>query len=599
MRAALFYARPGMGVQSDAVQIAPTYKDGSPISGIVSIPLSVDALKSLTLQNFGAVGDGVTDDTQAFVKAFAYIQNGGTVFGVPGARYKVTSKIAITGGYVRFDGRNCFIVNAISNATAADPIFEISGTGVAGVTLTNFKVIGSGNNGHVVANLGALSTGPQFITLERIWITSNSGNGKDNNGNPIPAQLFYSYGGMSIKIKECITYQSGGVVCNNTLKIHLNDVTFDSPPAGYLSSFTACNDILIDGGCVFNGGTGDQLEINGCKGVSVSGNRFKGALGRQQYIHGQNYDVCFGNNQHEVYSANYSPCEFTTATLGFKSSSNSFTYINSNGDGSTFVFNAPTISLIDEPGGGFISFNPIIEYNTLIVNNKMTIPSFVSVNSTLNSVRGLRLVGNNTAQAAAVTNTTVTTGFDLKGVMYSALVERNQYGQPPGGTMTTGISIGASCNGTYLLENNNNGNTTTPISNSGVNTQRREGGVIVPVTFTPTVDGTTTVGAGTYTSQVGTYTRDGNMVTFGINVGWSAHTGTGSMVINIPFTGANRVQPVSILVDSLGFTGQIQAAISAGATQIRLWSETNNGALSQLALDTAATLYITGTIEVQ
>lgn len=46
-------------------------------------------------------------------------------------------------------------------------------------------------------------------------------------------------------------------------------------------------------------------------------------------------------------------------------------------------------------------------------------------------------------------------------------------------------------------------------------------------TFTPTIQGGTTAGVGTYTSQVGTFTIIGRCLFFNVEIAWSAHTGTG------------------------------------------------------------------------
>lgn len=55
-------------------------------------------------------------------------------------------------------------------------------------------------------------------------------------------------------------------------------------------------------------------------------------------------------------------------------------------------------------------------------------------------------------------------------------------------------------------------------------------------TFTPTIIGTTTAGAGTYSNQIGRYTKIGRIVTAQIFVNWSAHTGTGDMRLSgLPF----------------------------------------------------------------
>jgi len=56
-------------------------------------------------------------------------------------------------------------------------------------------------------------------------------------------------------------------------------------------------------------------------------------------------------------------------------------------------------------------------------------------------------------------------------------------------------------------------------------------------TFVPTIVGGTIAGVGVYTGQKGIYTKIGNLVTFQIIIGWTAHTGTGDMTVSgLPFT---------------------------------------------------------------
>lgn len=63
-------------------------------------------------------------------------------------------------------------------------------------------------------------------------------------------------------------------------------------------------------------------------------------------------------------------------------------------------------------------------------------------------------------------------------------------------------------------------------------------------TWTPVLVGSTGAGTGTYTEQVGRYTKVGRQVTIQIALGWSAHTGTGNMrVSNLPFTPATGYAP--------------------------------------------------------
>lgn len=55
-------------------------------------------------------------------------------------------------------------------------------------------------------------------------------------------------------------------------------------------------------------------------------------------------------------------------------------------------------------------------------------------------------------------------------------------------------------------------------------------------TFTPVATGSGVSGAGTYTSQIGRYTRIGRLVFFAIDIAWSAHTGTLTLTISgLPF----------------------------------------------------------------
>ena len=56
-------------------------------------------------------------------------------------------------------------------------------------------------------------------------------------------------------------------------------------------------------------------------------------------------------------------------------------------------------------------------------------------------------------------------------------------------------------------------------------------------TFTATVVGGTTAGTGTYSRQVGVYTKIGNLVTCHVWIQWSTHTGTGDLYFGgFPFT---------------------------------------------------------------
>ena len=119
-------------------------------------------------------------------------------------------------------------------------------------------------------------------------------------------------------------------------------------------------------------------------------------------------------------------------------------------------------------------------------------------------------------------------------------------------------------------------------------------------TWTPAIAGTTLAGAGTYSVQVGRYTKIGNTVTAHFNLTWSAHTGTGNMLISgLPFTSANvtNLNPAAVAyANNLTITGISVILVTANATTGTI-NSVNNGTAAALAIDTAATLIATITYQ--
>lgn len=78
-------------------------------------------------------------------------------------------------------------------------------------------------------------------------------------------------------------------------------------------------------------------------------------------------------------------------------------------------------------------------------------------------------------------------------------------------------------------------------------------------TWAPTVYGSSTVGTTTYTAQTGQYAREGNIVTLTFEVSWSSATGTGSYKIGgLPYTAATNYGITAI------YTGAVTIATAVG-----------------------------------
>lgn len=117
-------------------------------------------------------------------------------------------------------------------------------------------------------------------------------------------------------------------------------------------------------------------------------------------------------------------------------------------------------------------------------------------------------------------------------------------------------------------------------------------------TFVPVLGGGTITGAGTYTTQSGTYTRIGNLVFFTIDLAWSAHTGTGTMLISgLPFT-PTQLATCPLSFSTLTFSGVPVGKISPGSSIVELVYATSGGAVTGIAMDTTASFTFSGVYQV-
>ena len=115
-------------------------------------------------------------------------------------------------------------------------------------------------------------------------------------------------------------------------------------------------------------------------------------------------------------------------------------------------------------------------------------------------------------------------------------------------------------------------------------------------TFTPTIVGTSAAGTGTYTTQLGNYTKIGRIVTCDISLVWTAHTGTGNIDIGgLPFsvltTSGYSASAVIGYIENVALTaGNIPIAVLwwFNTTKIRLnQTPTGGGAAAGIPMDTA------------
>lgn len=124
--------------------------------------------------------------------------------------------------------------------------------------------------------------------------------------------------------------------------------------------------------------------------------------------------------------------------------------------------------------------------------------------------------------------------------------------------------------------------------------------------FTPTVEGVTSAGACTYDSQIGKYTRVGDLVRFRLDVQWHGHTGTGTLRIGgLPLIAGNatalQFYGFPAVPFDLTFTAgsQVVGFIGGGTwTNIDVYQVEPAGVQTAIAVPAAGRILISGSYEV-
>jgi hypothetical protein len=224
-----------------------------------------------------------------------------------------------------------------------------------------------------------------------------------------------------------------------------------------------------------------------------------------------------------------------------------------------------------------------------------TSPSLTTprVITSINDTNGNELFGI-TATASAVNELTVANAATGNNPVISAT----------GSDTNIGITLTPKGTGNAVLTTGNlvvaNGNGIDFSATSGTGTSEllddyEEG------TFTPTISGSTSAGAGTYSVQEGRYTKVGNLVYVTAVMTWSAHTGTGNMRLSgLPFTVLNVVglePPLSLQVNDVALTALnvALATFRRNATYAEvLQAPVGGGSLTDVPIDTAASIRYAG-----
>lgn len=118
--------------------------------------------------------------------------------------------------------------------------------------------------------------------------------------------------------------------------------------------------------------------------------------------------------------------------------------------------------------------------------------------------------------------------------------------------------------------------------------------LITSGTFTPVLRGNTVAGIGTYTTQTGYYTINGKVLSFWLDLKWTAHTGSGTMSITGLPLAATQKAVFPLIWDTLTFTGVPAGQMTIGSGVIDIVSAASAAALAGVTMDTTAAFAVSG-----
>lgn len=214
----------------------------------------------VSVVDFGAVGDGVTDDTAAIQEAITAAYNNSLY--IPAGTYIISSRLDITDSIKIYgDGMDASILKSAAGGTHI-VLYSYNISGIDNVTLVDFAVDGN-DGGQYDSGLVQITTANFWIERIRVFNTTRATGAQGVNGISTSslAALEGTYG--SGVIKDCIVH---GV----------------SKPGIYPSSY--CVNVLVDG-CISHSNTGNgdasgfsivskNTKVIGCTAYNNEGSGF-------------------------------------------------------------------------------------------------------------------------------------------------------------------------------------------------------------------------------------------------------------------------------------------------------------------------------------
>jgi len=110
--------------------------------------------------------------------------------------------------------------------------------------------------------------------------------------------------------------------------------------------------------------------------------------------------------------------------------------------------------------------------------------------------------------------------------------------------------------------------------------------------YTPTISGSTAAGAGTYTHQNGWVFRQGLLVDVWFDIRWSAHTGTGNLLVDLPYLVAQNSQEpwvCAVAAQNITFTDYLTGNALSNTRTLEILDNRSGTTWANIAITNADT----------
>lgn len=270
------------------------------LTGAVGRTVHQKFQETVSVRDFGAVGDGATDDTTAFTLAVAAVATSGAGLYVPAGTYKITNVIASTGHLNMFGDGESSILDFSGTTSSA------SGITVSG-DLTQIEAISSASlygSTVVFASAPSLVTGDVFVIYDRVDYSWNAARAYYRAGEwcqcrsvdgvnaRLTNPLYDGYTAADVDVyrleSNTVSFRNlrvvGGSGIGGLIKVSLCDRPVFENVSGYNENYQVveidrCYRVAVDNCNLYNKGTTSDdygLVISNCQNFRVTGGDFYG-----------------------------------------------------------------------------------------------------------------------------------------------------------------------------------------------------------------------------------------------------------------------------------------------------------------------------------